>query len=89
MIFLQIFLLPTVIFVVAKLISVYLLFSHFGIFDLPIEFILTKIVLIAALAFVHFGLKLRTRYDLVVYILLFVLALVWLEEFQYLREIII
>lgn len=83
----QILLLPTIIFMAAKVIQSVFSESQPDIFKLPFQFMLTNILLIPILALVHYQLKLRTRFDLVLYILLFTLSLVWLDEFQYLKQI--
>jgi hypothetical protein len=84
----QIILLPTIIFTFAKVISGFFSESHSDMFQFFAEFMLTNIILMPMLGFVHYALRLRSWLDLILYILLFTFALVWIEEFLFLKEIL-
>jgi len=85
----QILLLPTMIFTFAKMISSFISDSHSDMFQLLGHFMITNILLVPILAVIHYGLKLRNRFDLILYFLLFTLSLIWLEEFLYLKQILV
>jgi hypothetical protein len=85
----QIIFLPTVIFIVGKVLSGFILDSQSDMFQILRQFILTNGILIPAFALVFYGIRLRTRFDVILYVLLFVLALVWLEEYFFLKSVLI
>lgn len=85
----QILLLPTAIFISAKVTSSLISDSHSDMFAAVGQFILANILLVPILAGIHYGLKLRNRFDLILYFLLFTLSLMWLQEFLYLKQILV
>ena len=80
--------LPIVIFILAKLISSLVPNSYspffLGIFG---EAILVYVVALPLFLVIFFFLKLRRRFDLALYVLLFSLLMVLIEEWIYLRDI--
>lgn len=80
--------LPIVVFILAKLISSLVPNSYspffLGIFG---EVILVCVVALPLFLMIFFFLKLRSRFDLVLYVLLFALLVVLTEEWIYLRDI--
>jgi hypothetical protein len=85
----QITLLPTMIFTIAKVISGLISDSHSDMFQFLRQFMVTNLILIPMLAIIYYGIRLRSWFDLILYILLFVSALIWIEEYQYLQKILI
>lgn len=87
----QIVFLPTWIFAIGKVISGFISHpdSDPNIFKFIVQFVLTNAALIPLLAVVHYAIRLRSRFDLVLYILLFVLAFIWIEQYQYLKQIVL
>lgn len=82
--------LPVAILTIAKLLSS-LIPNSYSTFFLGIfgEAILVYIVTLPMLLLVFYVIKLRTKFDLIYYILLFALSIVLIEEWIYLKEIII
>ena len=85
----QILLLPTFIFILAMILSSFVSESTYNLFAIPGELIVTNIVMIPVLTVVFYGLKLRTRYDIVLYILLFTFLIIWIQEFYFLKQLIV
>ena len=85
----QIILLPTIMFTIAKVISGFISDSHSDMFQLLGQFMLANIFLMPILAVVVYGLRLRRRFDLILYILLFTFTLIWIDEFRYLKQILL
>jgi|GEM_PF-351150 len=81
--------LPINVLVVSKLISS-IIPTSFSIFFISLffELFFSYVVLIILFLIVFYSIKLRTRYDLLIYILLFALTLVFIEELFFLRSII-
>jgi hypothetical protein len=53
------------------------------------QFTRLNLILIPLLAIIRYGLRLRSRYDLLLYPLLFVLIIIWIEQYQHLIQIAI
>jgi hypothetical protein len=82
--------LPVAILTIAKLLSS-LIPNSYSTFFLGIfgEAILVYIVILPMLLLVFYVIKLRTKFDLIYYILLFALSIILIEEWIYLKGIII
>jgi hypothetical protein len=82
--------LPVAILTIAKLLSS-LIPNSYSTFFLGIfgEAILVYIVTLPMLLLVFYVIKLRTKFDLIYYILLFALSIILIEEWIYLKDIII
>jgi hypothetical protein len=85
----QILLLPTVVFFVAKVISGIISDSHTDMFVFVGQFMLTNVILVPTLGVVFYGIRLRSQLDLILYILLFAFALIGIEEYYFLKNILI
>lgn len=85
----EIILLPTVIFAIAKAISSLISDAEIDMFVSVNQFILTNAVLIPFFIVLHYVIRLRSKYDLILYILLFVIGLMWLDDYLYLRQILV
>jgi hypothetical protein len=85
----QIILLPTIIFTMARILSNYISEYHPGLYELLAGFMLTNLFLIPIFAIIHYANRLRNRFDLILYILLFVSAIIWIEQYYYLKQIVI
>ena len=84
----QVLLLPTIIFTASKVISGLISDVPGDVFISFFQLFLTNIVLIPVLSIVYSVLKLKSRFDLGWYLLLFTFTLVWFEQFLYLRQIV-
>ncbi len=80
---------PSIVFVLAKLISHYILNLPADLFVALLQLALAHVILWPTDAIILYRLKLKTVYDLGSCILLFALVIVWIDVFLYLRQIMI
>lgn len=83
------FTLPIVIFVIAKCLSSLIPNSYCTFFfEIYIEAFFVYIIILPLLLFVLYGIKLRDRFDLIYYIFLFALSIIFIEECLFLKDLV-
>lgn len=85
----EIILLPTIIFAIAKVTSSFISESENGVFVFVGQFVLTNAVLMPFFIALHYVISLRSKYDLILYILLFIFGLMWIDDYLYLKHILV